>query len=60
MQGKFPKYLTGFYKNQSTQNALLVMIKKWKALLSKKLELGALFMDFSKLSIVIKIKYVCF
>ena len=28
MQSKFSKHLTGFRKNRSTQNALLVMIEK--------------------------------
>ena len=36
---------TGFRKNHSTQNALLVMIEKWKTILNKKLKAGALFMD---------------
>ena len=45
MQRKFSKLLTGFRKNYSTQNALLVMIEKWKTILNKKLKAGALFMD---------------
>ena len=48
MQRKFSKHLTGFRKNHSTQNALLVMIEKWKTILNKKLKVGALFMDLSK------------
>ena len=48
MQSKFSKHLTGFCKNHSNQNALLVMIKKWKTILNKKLKFGALFMDLSK------------
>ena len=48
MQSKFSKHLTGFRENHSTQNALLVMIKKWKIILNKKLKVGALFMDLSK------------
>ena len=48
MQSKFSKHLTGFCKNHSTQNALLVMIEKWKTILNKKLKVGALFMDLSK------------
>ena len=48
MQFKFSKHLTGFLKNHSTQNALLVMIEKWKTILNKKLKVGALFMDLSK------------
>ena len=47
-QCKFSKHLTGFRKNHSTQNALLVMIEKWKTILNKKLKVGALFMDLSK------------
>ena len=41
MQSKFSKHLTGFRKNHSTQNALLVMIEKWKTILNKKLKVGA-------------------
>ena len=48
MQSKFSKHLTGFRKNHATQNALLVMIEKWKTTLNKKLKVGALFMDLSK------------
>ena len=48
MQSKFSKHLTGFCKNDSTQNTLLVMIEKWKTILNKKLKVGALFMDLSK------------
>ena len=48
MQNKFSNHLTDFRKNHSTQIALLVMIEKWKAILIKKLKVGALFMDFPK------------
>ena len=48
MQSKFSEHLTGFRKNHSTRNALLVMIKKWKTILNKKLNVGALFKDLSK------------
>ena len=48
MQSKFSKHLTGFHKNHSTQNALLVMIEKWKTILNKKLKVGSLFMDLLK------------
>ena len=48
MQSKFSKHLTGFRKNHNTQNALLVMIENWKTAFNKKLKVGALFMDFSK------------
>ena len=46
MQSKFSKHPTGFRKDHNTQNALLVMIEKWKTTLNKKLKIGALFMDF--------------
>ena len=48
MQSKFSKHLTGFRKNHSTQNALVVMIEKWKTILNKKLKVGARFMDLPK------------
>ena len=38
MQNKLSKQRTGFRKNHSTQNALLVMIEKCKVILNKKLE----------------------
>ena len=66
MQSKFSKHLTGFRKSHSTQNALLVIIEKWKIILNKKLKVCALFMDLSKAfdtlnhSIVGKIKCVWF
>ena len=47
MEDKFSKHLTGFQKNRSTQNSLLVMIEQWKATLNKRFKIGALFMDFS-------------
>ena len=48
MRNKFLKHLKGFRKNHNTQNALLVMIEKWKTTLNKNLKVGALFMDFYK------------
>ena len=42
IQSKFSKHLTGFRKIHSTQNAILVMIEKWKTILNKKLKVGAL------------------
>ena len=48
MQSKFSKHLTKFRKNHGTQNALLVMIEKWKTVSNKKLKVGALLMDLSK------------
>ena len=47
MQSKFSKHLTGFCKNHSTQNALLVIIEKWETV-SKKLKVGTLFTDLTK------------
>ena len=38
MQCKLSKLLTGFQKSHSTQDALLVMIEKCKAILNKKLK----------------------
>ena len=40
--------ITRFRKNHNPQNALLVVIEKWKTILNKKLKVGALFMGFSK------------
>ena len=66
MQSKSSKHLTGFRKSHSTQNALLVIIEKWKIILNKKLKVCALFKDLSKAfdtlnhSIVGKIKCVWF
>ena len=48
MQSKCSKHLTGFFKNHSAQNALLVLIEKWKTILNKKPKFGALFMNLSK------------
>ena len=48
MQSKFSKHLTGFRKTHSTQNAILVLIEKWKTILNKKLKVDVLFMDLSK------------
>ena len=41
MQSKFSKHPIGFFKNHSAQNALLVMIEKWKTILNKKPKFGA-------------------
>ena len=48
MQNEFSKHLTGFCKNHSTQNVLLVTTEKWKAILDKKLKVGIIIMDLSK------------
>ena len=47
-QNKFYKYLNSFWKNHSTQNALLVMIEKWKTTFNKKIKMGTLFMDLAR------------
>ena len=48
MQSKFSKHLTGFRENRSTQNALLVVIERWKTILNKKFRVGTLFIDLTK------------
>ena len=49
MQSKSSNHLAGFRKNHSTKNALLVMNEKRKTILKKKkLTVGALFMDLSR------------
>ena len=49
MQSKSSNHLSGFRKNHSTKNALLVMNEKRKTILKKKkLTVGALFMDLSR------------
>ena len=48
MKNKFSKFLTGFRKNHSTQNALLNMIEKWKANLNNGNKIAVLIMDLSK------------
>ena len=48
MQRKFSNYLTGFRKNHSAQNALLVMIEKWKTILNKKTQSWCSFYGFVK------------
>ena len=45
MQNKFPKHLTCFRKNYSTQSVLLVMIENWKGIFNKKHNVGALLMN---------------
>ena len=41
-------YLWGYREGFSTQQALVSLIEKWKAILNKNGYAGALFMDFSK------------
>ena len=48
MQSRFSKYLTGFRKNNSTQNSLLRMIESWKVRLNNGSKGGVIIMDFSK------------
>ena len=35
IENRFSKHLTGFHKNHSTQNILLFITEKWKAILNK-------------------------
>ena len=45
MQNKFSKYLTGFRKNQNTQNSLLRMIESWKFRLNNGPKVGVIILD---------------
>jgi hypothetical protein len=48
MESKFSPFLTGFRKNNSTQQALLKLIESWKTFLNKGFLVGTLIMDLSK------------
>ena len=48
MQNKFWKYLTGFRKNNNTQNSLLRMVESWKVRLNNGSKVGVIIMDLSK------------
>ena len=48
MQNKFSKYLTGFRKNNNTQNSLLRMIESWKVRINNGSKAGVIIMDLSK------------
>ena len=48
MQNKFSKYLTGFRKNDNTQNSLLRMIESWKVRINNGSKVGVTIMDLSK------------
>ena len=48
MESKFSKYLTGFHKNDNTQNSFLRIIESWKAKLSNRSKVGVIVMDLSK------------
>ena len=48
MQNKFSIYITGFWKNQGTQHALLRMIETWKTKLKMGHKVGVIYMDLSK------------
>ena len=48
MQNKFSIYITGFWKNQGTQHALLRMIETWKIKLNMGHQVGVIYMDLSK------------
>ena len=48
MEPKLSKYLAGFRRNHNAQNALLRMIKSWRALQNTWQKVGAIIMDLSK------------
>ena len=48
MEPRFSYFLCGFRKNRNTQHSLLKMLEKWKLVLDKGCNIGAIFMDLSK------------
>ena len=48
MESRFSHLLCGFRKNRNTQHSLLKMLEKWKLVLDKGCNIGAIFMDLSK------------
>ena len=48
MEPRFSHLLCGFRKNHNTQHSLLKMLEKWKLVLDKGYNIGAIFMDLSK------------
>ena len=48
MEPSFSHLLYGFRKNLNTQHSLLKMLEKWKLVLDKGCNIGAIFMDLSK------------
>ena len=48
MEPAFSHLLRGFIKNHNTQYFLLKMLEKWKSVLDREFNLGAIFMDLSK------------
>ena len=48
MEPRFSHLLCGFRKNLNTQHSLLKMLEKWKLVLDKGCNIGAIFMDLSK------------
>ena len=48
MEPRFSQLLCGFRKNHNTPHSLLKILKKWKLVLDKEYNIGAIFMDFSK------------
>ena len=48
MEPRFSHLLCGFRKNHNTQHSLLKMLEKWKLVLDKESNIGAICMDLSK------------
>ena len=48
IESKFSKYLTGFCKNNNTQNTLLRMIESWKAELNNGSKVAVIIKDLTK------------
>ena len=48
MKPRFSHLLCGFGKNHNTQHSLLKMLEKWKLVLDKGCNIGAIFMYLSK------------
>ena len=48
MEPRFSHFLCRFRKNHNTQPSLLKMLEKWKLVLDKRCNIGAMFMDLSK------------
>ena len=51
IQNTFSEHLTGFRKNKSTQNALLVLIENWKAIFNKKTQSECSFYGYDNNSV---------
>ena len=48
MDPRFSHLLCGFRENHNTQHSLLKMLEKWKLVSDKGYNIGAIFMDLSK------------